>query len=562
MATPCMRWATAVKLAALICVCYGIAAVATSPAIAAGSITAGWTVEPLATPVGAQHVALRAVSCAEATACMAVGYSEESTPGATPLAEMWNGSQWSLSRAVSAPPGSELLGVSCPVAGWCAAVGSDHGQEGFAETWNGTSWTEYTIAAPLGSQAFTLLGVSCTSPNHCLAVGYYVDDTGGYGKALVEEWNGSTWTEGNAVDPNPRGAPYDANSELYAISCANSTACVAVGEYEDEPDDTHPALAESWNGSTWTVDSNSTIPHAFQTYLNSVSCWIANGCMAVGINISEAPSEATAVSERWDGSAWHIQTAPMLPELKGISCTSATFCIGLGYGGSPGTNDVALWNGAWSYEPFGMVLDSVSCVSENYCVAVGGEEAAVYVPKTQNPSSGGDNGGSSQPPPTTSSPPSPPSLPTSNPCTTTHGTIAHDLLASIKCTWVMTKLEVECGVGIAGLLFLPAKYLKLIKVAKTLAVLGRLPAKLRPTARWVYDLLHAHYSKHAPAGFRTGAETYTTLHHLGHAWQLVLKIPDIYKAVSHADFSQLALDLDDILDLRPCVQAVADGLAN
>ena len=289
--------------------------------------------------------------------------------------------------------------------------------------------------------------------------------------------------------------------------------------------------------------------------------------MAVGgYNIFGNPSpEGNTVSESWDGSVWQLQSAPVLPEtfneLHGVSCTSATFCIGLGYG-SPGASYLALWNGAWSYEPFGRVLDSVSCVSENYCVAVGGEEAAVYVPKTQNPSSSGDNGGSSQPPPTTSSPPSPPSLPTSNPCTTTHGTIAHDLLASIKCTWVMTKLEVECGVGIAGLLFLPAKYLKLIKVAKTLAVLGRLPAKLRPTARWVYDLLHAHYSKHAPAGFRTGAETYTTLHHLGHAWQLVLKIPDIYKAVSHADFSQLALDLDDILDLRPCVQAVANGLAN
>ncbi len=413
MATLKIRWATAATLTALIvCVCYGIASVfATPPTIAASAIAGDWTMEPPATPVGAQHVVLQAVSCAEATACMAVGYSEESTPGATPLAEMWNGSRWSLSGAVIASPGSDLLGVSCPVAGWCAAVGSSS-QEVFAETWNGTVWTKYTIAAPSGSQSFTLLGISCTSPNHCLAVGYYVDDTGGYGKALVEEWNGSTWTEGNAVDPNPRGAPYDATSELYAISCANPTSCVAVGEYEDEPDDTHPALAESWNGSTWTVDSTPTIPHAFQTYLNSVSCWAPGSCMAVGgYNIFGNPSpEGNTVSESWDGSVWHLQSAPVLPEtfseLHGVSCASATFCIGLGYG-SPGANYVALWNGAWSYETFGAALRAVSCVSQIYCMAVGVEEAAVYVSNPENPLPFGGGGSSSTPPPTT--PPSSPS---------------------------------------------------------------------------------------------------------------------------------------------------------
>ena len=71
-----------------------------------------------------------------ATACMAVGSSEERTPGAKPFAEMWNGSRWSLSGAVIGSTGSVLSSVSCPVAGWCAAVGSD-GQEGFSETRNG-----------------------------------------------------------------------------------------------------------------------------------------------------------------------------------------------------------------------------------------------------------------------------------------------------------------------------------------------------------------------------------------------------------------------------------------
>jgi hypothetical protein len=343
----------------------------------------GWTVEPLAMPVGAQHVALDAVSCAEATACVGVGSSEGSTPGATPLAETWNGSTWTVSSVGNSHEGV-LNGVSCPASDWCAAVGErDGGQAEIAETWNGSGWTEQTISAPPSSQSFTLLGVSCTSPSHCIAVGYYVDDAGGYGKALAEDWNGSAWTEGNAVAPNPRGSPYDANSFLYAISCASPTSCVAVGEYEDEPDDTDPALAESWNGSAWTVDSPPTIPHAFQTHLSSVSCWEPDSCMAVGAYdiAGNPPPEGNTVSESWDGSAWHQQSAPVLPEtfseLHGVSCTSATFCAGLGYG-SPGASYDALWNGAWSYEAFGTALDAVSCVTETYCVAVGTEDAAVY----------------------------------------------------------------------------------------------------------------------------------------------------------------------------------------
>lgn len=379
-----IQWVTAKAALAVLISC-----ISASPAAGASAIAANWTVEPVATPVGAQHVALQAVSCAEATTCMGVGYSEGSTPGAIPLAEMWNGTRWSLSGAVIALPDSHLLGISCPLANWCAAVGSD-GHVGFAETWNGTMWTAYTITAPPSSQSFTLLGISCTSPSHCLAVGYYVDDTGGYGKALVEEWNGSTWTEGNAVDPNPRGTPYDANSSLYAISCASPTSCVAVGEYEDEPDGTNPALAESWNGSTWTVDASPTIPNAFQTYLNSVSCWAPGACVAVGgYNTLGSPSpEGNTVSEIWDGSAWHQQSAPVLPEtfndLHGVSCTSATFCISLG-SGSPGANYIALWNGAWAYEAFNANLDSVSCTSAAYCVATGAEDTAVYTWHTAAP---------------------------------------------------------------------------------------------------------------------------------------------------------------------------------
>ena len=339
----------------------------------------GWTVEPLATATGIENLALFAVSCSDANACMGVGYSEGGEPRSIrPLAEAWNGSSWAIS-SIGDSNEDVLDGVSCPTANWCAAVGSrGGGNQAVAETWNGSSWTERTIPAPPDSQAYTLSGVSCISPSHCIAVGYYIDDIRGAAKALAESWNGSSWTESDAVAPNPSGPPYDENSELRSVSCATATSCVAVGEYEDELNHTDPALAESWNGDTWAVDPTPAIPDSFQTYLNGVSCWTSNSCMAVGAYV--LPGEGNTVSEKWDGSEWHLLSAPMLPEtfseLHAVSCTSATFCVGLGYG-SPGASYIALWRGMWSYEAFATALNAVSCVSETYCVAVG-SGAAVY----------------------------------------------------------------------------------------------------------------------------------------------------------------------------------------
>jgi hypothetical protein len=316
---------------------------------------------------------------------MGVGASEGGTPNETPLAERWNGSSWSVSTTTGgASVGGSiraLYGVSCPVANWCAAVGGGNAPGAWAETWNGTKWTEYTISAPSGSQSFALRGISCTSPNQCISVGNYIDGSG-YSKALTENWNGSNWTEGNAVAfvPPPQS---DANSELNAISCASPSSCVAVGNYEDEPEDTWPALAESWNGSKWTVDPTPIIPNAYSTTLDSVSCWAPESCIATGQDTisGNPPPEGNTVSESWDGSAWHLQTAPVLPELfsslGGVSCTSATFCAGIG-NGSAKASYIALWNGTWSDEAFGTTLEGVSCVSEAYCVAVGSPNAAVY----------------------------------------------------------------------------------------------------------------------------------------------------------------------------------------
>jgi hypothetical protein len=153
--------------------------------------------------------------------------------------------------------------------------------------------------------------------------------------------------------------------------------------------------------------------------------------------------------------------------------------------------------------------------------------------------------------------------PPADPCSVSHGTLAYDLLQSLKCTARSTALEVKCGVSLATT-FLPAlRSLKLIEAARGAAAIDRLPAAVRPAAKTLYDIYHARYLPRAPAGFRSGAEAVATIRKLKlkAAYELMRDLPDLARAISRADFSEVALDLSNIAGLHSCVEAVSEGLA-
>lgn len=116
-------------------------------ATASGAQAAGpvWTVTPSpnATLSGGK---IESVSCSDPGACTAVGTNLDTSGISVTLAERWNGTSWQR-QATPNPPGNtdpsvapNLLGVSCPAAAFCAAVGdykSGFTQVSMAETWNG-----------------------------------------------------------------------------------------------------------------------------------------------------------------------------------------------------------------------------------------------------------------------------------------------------------------------------------------------------------------------------------------------------------------------------------------
>jgi hypothetical protein len=178
--------------------------------------------------------------------------------------------------------------------------------------------------------------------------------------------------------PNPPGAIGD----LRAVSCTAANACTAVGTSASFP---HPvqALAERWNGTTWTIQPTNPAFSSSNTLFNGVSCTSATTCLAVG------EVSGFAVSELWNGKTWNLMPALLKPgpavfsTLNSVSCTSASQCMAVGtWSDSSNIQHTLayLWNGSFwalqaTQDPFGAIFDtlnSVSCASATSCLAVGG----------------------------------------------------------------------------------------------------------------------------------------------------------------------------------------------
>ncbi len=347
-------------------------------AASAGSAASGWVV--VASPNQAGVNSLGSVSCTSSTSCVAVGGSENEITGAVQtLIESWDGSTWSVvpSPNPGAGPYSMLSGVSCVSATSCMAVGSTSGdgsQHALIEWWNGTVWS--ILPSPsTGTDDDVLSAVSCTSSVRCVAVGNDDVVTRNRYQALIETWNGSTWS----ATPSPEQGTE--TNILSGVSCASATSCVAVGTYQSKTTQKFQGLIDSWDGSTWSVTAGPVVSAAHDNHLYGVSCSSATTCMAVGFTTAGYQ----LVSESWNGSAWSIVAAPKKGthriDFAGVSCSASTSCVAVGYSQSAALVSRALletWNGlSWqvtaspNQNTAADALTGVTCVTASACVAVG-----------------------------------------------------------------------------------------------------------------------------------------------------------------------------------------------
>jgi sugar lactone lactonase YvrE len=346
-----------------------------------------WSLQSSPSVSGAQWTAPRRVSCSTATECIAVGSYANSSGVKGPLAERWNGTAWALQSPAS-PSGAKwtaLTGVACSSATACTAVGrymnSSSVEVTLVERWNGTTWTVEMPPNPSGAKSSWLEDISCSSATACTAVGHYLNSSS-VELALAERWNGTTW----AIQSTP--SPAGANSSQFAdVSCFSATACRAVGSYV-ERGGFRVTLAESWNGTEWSVQAT---PNPIPTELSSlqgISCTSSKECVAVGGY--RTGGEYRTLAEKQEGTEWTIQASaePKRGSLMDVSCASKGWCEATGT--NEGKEPLAEhWDGSeWTVEstsiPTGVSvssLDGVSC--QTTCVAVGHVETTNPAPLSE-----------------------------------------------------------------------------------------------------------------------------------------------------------------------------------
>jgi hypothetical protein len=340
-----------------------------------------WSIQTTPNRSGMQNSVLRSVSCASASACTAVGRSDNGGGASVTLAEAWNGSTWTLQTTTNPNGNGELMSASCTAASSCFAAGDYAGSGatlGLVERWNGTTWSVAATLDPSASTATYLQGVSCTTSSSCTAAGYYVNASGSE-VPLEVELTAKAWQL--LAIPSPSGA---ADAELSGLSCATATRCSAVGYYADSQGATY-TLAEG--GGSWVILPSPNPSGAAGSTLNGVSCASVKACVAVGDSFDSGGVES-ALAEQWNGSKWSmIKTATPANTasdgLSSVSCTSATLCTAVGWY-LDGSSGIALtlaerWNGtSWKIQPSpspagatSSILLGVSCASAGACVAVG-----------------------------------------------------------------------------------------------------------------------------------------------------------------------------------------------
>lgn len=281
--------------------------------------------------------------------------------------------RWTV-QPVPRAPGGTLLGVSCTSPRACIAVGgySGHRSLVLTERWNGRRWSIVPTRLPAGAIQGGFNDVSCSSARACTAVGDY-DVNARQSNVLVERWNGSRWSIQRAR--NQPGVPV---SLLSGVSCVSHDSCTAVGEYGNPGNSPPFVLVEHWNGSTWSIQRTPTAG-GLEGFLAGVSCTSPDACTAVGGGAHGHPRV-----ERWNGTAWRLQRTPGVSNadqafFSAVSCTSATACTAVGTDGARAALFPLAqgWNGRrWSSQGGGAHIagddfTSVSCTSSRACTVVG-----------------------------------------------------------------------------------------------------------------------------------------------------------------------------------------------
>ena len=160
--------------------------------------------------------------------------------------------------------------------------------------------------------------------------------------------------------------------ELLGVSVTSSRNGWAVGYVRKSEGYPARTLIERWNGTAWTVQTSPN-PGSGDSRLSGVAATSSTNAWAVGYD------RHGALIEHWNGRAWKVQPSPKLrySGLSGVAAISSTNVWAVGLEG----NETALiehWNGrAWKVQPSPKLrfrlLTGVAATSSRNAWAVGSD---------------------------------------------------------------------------------------------------------------------------------------------------------------------------------------------
>ena len=340
------------------------------------------------------EIGLKGVSCRGITFCMAIGsWNKEKSLELHLYGQLWNGRQWKIQTLPSSSESSgehSLHAIACSSITACTAIADPSStaisEKPYGERWNGTEWAVEPMPVPGSGSERWLSAVSCGSATSCVAVGSYLATTGNH-VPMVESWNGTEWK----VESTP-ALPYEAG-ELTGVSCTSATACTAAG-WQYLSGSVSGVLIETWNGTTWKVQSAPNPSGSVSTAFRGISCTSASFCAAAGEWTEGKGEGLKTLIEQWTGTEWKTKSTPNPSDgnhLSAVTCTGGNACSAVGYSETAG-HDAPLeerWNGTlWtvratpeiSSEEYLESLHSMSCASLDMCIAVGSSGPAHWQP--------------------------------------------------------------------------------------------------------------------------------------------------------------------------------------
>jgi hypothetical protein len=271
-------------------------------------------------------------------------------------------SGWTI---VSAPPTGEnanLTSVSAASDTDAWAVGSENGAPNtgigakvLIDNWNGTAWSQ-VATPPTPQNTASLAAVSASSATDAWAVGRDQNNRSSF-FPLALHWNGTAWSVSASAAAALSGQIADGVADI------SPTDAYAIGGGLGSA---HTGLVAQWNGTTWTRVTVPVPSGAGPTStLNAISADGPDDVWITGTyQLSPTDLRRETYSLHWNGSTWSVVPMPLNPssdinafyQLNAIQANSPTDVWAVGYSSVvDSTNASTLiehWNGtAWSIVP-------------------------------------------------------------------------------------------------------------------------------------------------------------------------------------------------------------------